>query len=183
MSIDSELVVVCHCKKHVQLYYANGETLLNPLGDEVQYVDVDPECSEANWDAIKTNSKLYVLGYNCPVYYALLEPSIDTFWTQNLLDILINSWRVLKNGGNVILGDTKDTNYDLTNLQVFLDSWDPTHKWVVSSELSIDFTFSLGKALPIKKIHPRLILFTKVSAGGKRKRKTRRRKSTRKSKK
>ena len=177
MSIDSELVVVCHCKKHSQLYYADGDKLINPLGDEVQYVDIDPECPEANWDAIKTNSKLYVWGYNCPVAYALLNPSLDILWTQHLLDILINSWRVLKNGGKVILGINKETEYDINYLQGFLDSWDPTHKWVVSSERSIDFTFSLGKALPIKKIHPRLILFTKVSAGGnRRKRTTRKRK-------
>ena len=177
MSIDSELVVVCHCKKHAQLYYAKGETLLNPISDEVMYVDVDPECPEATWDVIKTNSKSYVWGFSCPIYIGLLEPSTQVSYT--LINILKNSWRVLKNGGKVIFGLPDKVDYDIAQLQRFFDLW------VVSSELADNFLFNLGKINIFGTIiiNKKLLIFTKVSVGGKRKRKTRRRKSTRKSKK
>ena len=125
--IDTKLVIVCHCSKpvnnsHKQLYYVlkyeklslqtDEAYVLNediiPLGNinKVSYVNEDDKlCPKTdNWVNIADNSKTYVWGVHCPIYWTLLEDASNSEHRCNiaLTDILVNAYKVLENDGKVI---------------------------------------------------------------------------------
>ena len=100
---DPNLVVVCHCKIHSQIFTVKDGNLYRPLGPTVTYVDTDERCKDNTWDKIANSSKKYVWAFNCPVYPAI-ERGGNDMYTDILLNILDESYRVLDLGGHVIVG-------------------------------------------------------------------------------
>lgn len=182
---ESELVIVCHCEKHPQLYTVKDNKLDKPI-DNKKVSFVDPSvCGENTWEKIASNSKQYVWGFNCPVGPALTNPEFDrsAFWTAHLLDILENSKRVLKPGGQFISGIGNTIDIDTIDLNKFVNVPEMS-SWKIKVVKGSDYVFNLGK---IQLGYPpdikyNLMVFTKVSAGGKRKKRTTRRRKTRRNK-
>jgi len=133
---DRDLVVVCHCKKHKQLYHIINGDMTHPLGSEVQYVD--PECKESTWDKIESNSKLYVYAAFCPVYRVIEfnKNSEDEEWSYSLdtlLHILSGSYRVLENGGKVIFPRASGkSGKTILKVQDLINSIHGIGKWEIS---------------------------------------------------
>ena len=179
---DSELVVTCHCPvpKHPQIYYVESGALGAPLGAEVKYVD--PKCPENTWDKIADNSKTYVWGMYCPVYPLLLHANYEMAFSVNVVvELLDNSYRVLKNGGSVIFPDNGIINSDrtdkLSEIQQFINTHTRFNNWKLTLINANEFSFNLGynNSLNILKIPNILYVFTKIEEpqserGGKRKR-------------
>jgi len=192
--IDTKLVIVCHCSKpvekaHKQLYYVLKYTKfvlkpdeayvdnkhIIPLGKEVSYVnEVDKRCPETDkWVNITDNSKTYVWGVYCPIYFTLLENASNSKSQGNiaLTDILVNAYRVLTHDGKVIftcpvtrnkyVKDVAETDeafarreYDGTvsiitaNTQAFMKSDDVNNlssKYNVSIIKTNEFDFLIGQ--------------------------------------
>jgi len=174
---ESELVVVCHCEKHPQLYTIKNNDLDKAI-DNKKVSFVDPTvCRESTWLKIESKSKQYVWAYNCPIGPVLMNTDFnrDIIWTEIFLDILNNSKRVLKPGGHFISGIGNTVNIDDVSLEKFINVPELTD-WKIKMVKASDFTFNLGKSLTDFKRN--LMVFTKAVEGGKRnkKRKTRRRK-------
>lgn len=179
---ENELVIVCHCEKHAQLYIIKDDAIEKEL-DNTKVSFVDPhECEEKTWDKIATNSKQYVWAFNCPIGPALVNPQFlrDFVWTDVFLEIIRESRRILKPGGQFISGIGNSINIASVDLEKFvnvpeLSGWQ--YKIVKANE----FTFNLGKKKQgVPSDYKRnLIVFTKTVEGGKRKRSTRKRKTRR----
>ena len=177
---ESELVIVCHSRTHPKLFYAKGDELIKPLGEKVKYVD-PYNCKDDNWKQFTDLSKKYIWGWHCPVVSTLKSPLIPEpgFTTKTLIEILINSYRVLKPGGKLIFaGDTYE-NKIVNDLQTFIDNlvyykYDTEEsdailrsniekKWIVTVEENADkFQFNLGYIKYSKQIHLNLVIFTKI---------------------
>ncbi len=191
--INSKLVIVCHCSKpvendHKKLYYVlqyfkihfktNEAFVLKksviPLGKEVSYVnEIDKRCPETDkWANIADNSKTYVWGVSCPIYYTLLQNETDSSSSnKTLTDILLNAYRVLTHDGKVIFtcpvirdkdvkGDT-NSNAEITeqeyvnsvsiitaNTQAFMKSDDDNNlssKYILSIIKTKEHKFLIGK--------------------------------------
>jgi len=177
---DSELVVVCHCEKHAQLYVTKNDMLVRPL-DNKKVSFVDPfVCKEKTWDKIETSSKQYVWAYGCPIALVLMSDILldkDDYWTGNFFDILKNSKRILKPGGQFITGIDNAIHPDKINLEKFVGVPELSD-WTIKMINANDYIFNLGKeedGLPLN-VKNNLMIFTLVSVGGKRKN-TRKRKA------
>jgi len=151
--IDSELLVVCHCPvpTHPQIYYVDDGALGTPLGAEVSYVD-SMACEENKWDKIEDESKIYVWGMQCPIY-PILEGDLryydpEAYWVRVFIEILNNSWRVLKNGGSVIFPRNGEINSDkrdkLSLIQRFINENERINNWNLTLINATDFLFNLG---------------------------------------
>jgi len=171
--LDEKLVVVCHCKIHPKLHtvkYKNEGNiyplgfLYRQLGPSVTYVD--PLCEGNTWDKIEASSKKYVWAFNCPVYPAIEGGLEKDMYTDTLLSILDESYRVLEPGGYLIFGLYYDPS------EKALDTFKILNKWTIKILPASEFLFNLGKEGDIKQ---RLLIFTKVQEGGKRKRRRTRR--------
>jgi hypothetical protein len=179
---ESELVIVCHCEKHPQLYIIKDDTLGRQL-DNTIISFVDPDVCEGNtWDKIASRSKQYVWAFNCPIGPAIVNPEFtrDMLWTQIFLEIIRESKRILKPGGQFISGIGNQIDIDTVHLDKFINVPELSgfeYKLVKAN----DFTFNLGKRKEGKPSDYKrnLIVFTKVAEGGKRKRLTRKRKTRR----
>ena len=182
---ESELVIVCHSRNHPKLSYAKGDKLIKPLGEKVKYVD-PYHYKDDNWKQFTDLSKKYIWGWHCPVIPALDSPLIvrPGFTTETLIEILINSYRVLKPGGKLIFArnknEKKTKNEIVNNLQKFINEivyykYDTEEsdaillrniekKWIVTVEEDADkFQFNLGyKKYDEPQIHPNLVIFTKI---------------------
>jgi SAM-dependent methyltransferase len=179
---ESELVVVCHCEKHAQLYTVKGDELDRPI-DNKSVSFVDPGiCETRTWDKILTASKQYVWAFNCPIGPAIRNRGFNRgqWWVQTLLEILENSKRVLKPGGQFITGISSKPGQDESILEKFINVHELSD-WNIQIVEASDFAFNLGKMYEgsLADFKRRLIVFTKVTGGGKRgrKRHTRRRKA------
>lgn len=164
--MDSELVVVCHCNMHQQLYYVENGELNTPLGPTVQYVD--PKCIGNTWGKIPDNSKTYVYGVHCPVAFQI-RSGLEKH--GELVAIINEAGRVLKKGGKVIFGGDFDSTIT-DRLQAELNTSEKIlHKWDFSIIDSKDFIFSLGHIQKLSKepvVFPKMAIFTKPVVGGKR---------------
>ena len=182
--VDSELVIVCHCKKHPKLYYMRDDEFVRPVGEEVPYIDTS--CGQT-WDIISDNSKMYIWGIHCPIYASLTHLRVDKEWAFSVFpNILENSARVLRPGGKIIFPQIKPVSelYDINGIQDLVNT-NPAfiHKWDVSTMNASEFPFhigyiSKGGTLVNEKI---LLIFTKreANAGG---RKNKQRKNTKRRK-
>ena len=146
---DSELVVTCHCPVpiHPQIYYVENGKLGTPLGAGVNYVD--PKCPENTWDKILDNSKTYVWGMYCPVYPLLLYANYEVgLYVSVIVEILDNSYRVLKNGGSVVFPDEGIINSDrtdkLSEILQFINRHTRFNNWKLSLINANEFPFNLG---------------------------------------
>lgn len=180
-SIDSELVIACHCKTHPPMYHIKDGHLVALVGPDAVYVD--PMCPDNTWAAIATNSKTYVWGVNCPV--AMQIGRVNPEATGELLRILPEAWRILKNGGQVIFPGKYDMSI-VARLQEKIDS-DPlfVNKWRFSIVKTEDYPFSLvhiNKYSGTPITQPVLAIFTKPVAAGRRLRRTRKRRNQSRSK-
>lgn len=201
---DKDIVVVCHCAKHTTLYHAKSG---KPLGSDVQYVD-PYVCPDSKWDAIQSNSKLFVFAAFCPVYYTLEwdEDADDDDWDPSLntlLDILGESLRVLKPGGKVIFPRAKNNDAVPKLQQLVGGGWKvsfikeedatfpilaPPHEetligdtiwvWHEGRRVTKQKAIELG-VWPPKFYYGSFIVFTKRVDGGKRKRGTRKTRKSR----
>jgi hypothetical protein len=174
-SIDSQLVIACHCAVHPPVYYVKDGHLDAPVGPEAVYVD--PACPDDTWAKIAPASKTYVWGINCPV--ALQIGYAEPTATGALLSILAEAWNVLQGGGQVIFPGKYDMNI-VGRVQEKINS-DPlfVNKWQFSMVKTEDYAFTLAhvnkyRGTPI--VHPVLAIFTKPVGSGGRKRRTRDRK-------
>lgn len=187
---DSELVVTCHCPvpTHPQIYYVESGALGAPLGAEVKYVD--PKCPENTWDKILDNSKTYVWGMYCPVYPLLLHARYEMAFSVNVVvELLDNSYRVLKNGGSVIFPDDGIINSDrtdkLSEILQFINRRTIFNNWKLNLINANEFPFNLGyiNKSNFLRISNILYVFTKIEEepqleegkeerGGRRKRRT-----------
>jgi len=182
---ESELVIVCHCEKHSQLYRIKDNKIDTPI-DYKKVSFVDPRvCEDNTWEKIAPNSKQYIWGFNCPIGPALTNPEFDrsAFWTDTLLNILENSKRVLKSGGEFVSGIGNTIDVDTIDLDKFINVPELS-SWKIKVVKGSDYVFNLGK---IQVGHPpdfkrNLMVFTKISAGGKRKKRATRRRKTRRTK-
>jgi hypothetical protein len=177
-SIDSELVIACHCATHPQMYHVKAGRLDVPVGPDAVYVD--PICPDNTWAAIATKSKTYVWGVNCSVVMQISHVNPEA--SGVLFPILNEAWRILKNGGQMIFPGKYDMDI-VARLQEKIDS-DPlfVNKWRFSIVKTEDFPFTLGhlnkySGSPV--IHPVLAIFTKPVGSGGRKRRTRKRRQSR----
>jgi len=173
---EKELVVVCHCEKHAQLYTIKEGALDRPLDNErVSFVDPGV-CTGRIWDKIQTASKQYVWAFNCPIGPAIRNRGFNRgqWWVQILLEILENSKRVLKPGGQFIAGISSKPDLDDSILEKFINVPELSD-WNIKIVEASDFAFNLGKMYEgsLADLKRRLIVFTKVMGGGKRGRKRR----------
>lgn len=170
--MDSEIVIACHCERlHAQMYHLKNGALDKVVGANY----VDPECPETTWGDIEAESKTYVWGDNCPV-----GPQIRSGEIQEdcvLINILDESWRVLKKGGKVIFPGPYNTTME-EPMQALIDSGAFKHKWSFSVIKNEHFPFVLTHKNKVGdfKVPPYLAIFTKPMSGGKSKRKTLKRK-------
>jgi hypothetical protein len=172
---DSELVIVCHCPvpTHPQIYYVESGKLGTPIGDGVKYVDPE-SCPSNNWDTIEDNSKTYVWGIQCPVY-PMLEGEVgyynaSFYWFGIFIDILNNSWRVLKNGGSLIFPTKKEMDSHkqdkLSIIQQFINENERiNNNWNLTLINANDYSFNLGyiNRSQILIIPDTLYVFTKIA--------------------
>jgi hypothetical protein len=183
---ESELVIVCHCEKHPQLYRVR-DNHLDTIIDNTRISFVDPDiCTEKTWDKIETSSKKYVFAFNCPFGGMLSAEVMDPAgWQMKILfEVLENSKRVLKAGGQFISGISNAIDIDTFNLDKFTGIPELSG-WKITAVKGNDFTFNLGKSQPGNPpdIKRNLLVFTKLVEGGRRKRVrriTRKRKTRRK---
>jgi len=184
--IDSELVMVCHCPfpTHKQVYYIKDGRRVKRLGSDVKYVDPD-SCPGNTWDKIEDNSKTYVWGIHCPIYLLFKHASYlkDNVVLGPLLDILKNSWRVLKSNGLVIIPVPKSIENECQNefneVKTFIETDPRFNKWNVSIINSSENRFNLAykNSINVVDIPRLLIVFKKQPFGGKKKRNTRHRRN------
>jgi len=182
---ETELVIVCHCEKHSQLYTIKDNKIDIAI-DNKKVSFVDPRVCEGNtWEKIEPNSKQYVWGFNCPIGPVLVNPEFkrDMLWTDIFLEIIRESNRVLKPGGQFISGIGNSIDVDAIDLDKFVNVPELS-SWKIKIVKGSDYIFNLGK---IQAGYPpdfkrNLMVFTKVSAGGKRKKRAPRRRKTRKNK-
>jgi len=187
--LDSELVITCHCPvpTHPQIYYIENGDLGRPLGPEVKYVD--PKCPENTWDKILDNSKTCVWGMYCPVYPLLLNANYEVALFINVIvEILDNSYRVLKNGGSVVFPDNGTINSNrtdkLSEILQFINGRTRFKNWKLNLINANEFSFNLGytNKSNFLRIPNILYVFTKIEEepqleeakqerGGRRKRK------------
>ena len=82
--VDADIVLVCHCKEHDTVYHNRTGI---PVGNDISYVDPNPKCkNSSNWETIKSNSKKYVWGINCPVAPLFnIYPNFYTNFVKNNL--------------------------------------------------------------------------------------------------
>ena len=164
---DKDLVVVCHCKKHNQLYHVENGVITTPLGPDVQYVD-PYECEDATWDKVNTNSKQFVFSAACPVF-AILEwdesskeedlnenqnnSEFPDRWSENLDNlfiILANARRVLKPGGQFIFPSVSSKEDVVPKIQDLIDTTPGVKKWQVSFVKDGEATFPIvAKDVPV----------------------------------
>ena len=174
---ENDLVVVCHCEKHAQLYTVKGDELDRPI-DNKSVSFVDPQiCEGRTWEKIKTGSKRYVWAFNCPIGPAIRNRGFNRgqWWVQTLLEILESSKRVLKPGGQFITGISSKPGQDESILEKFINVPELS-VWNIQIVEASDFAFNLGKMYEgsLADFKRRLIVFTKVIGGGKRQRRTKR---------
>jgi hypothetical protein len=175
---DSELVLVCHCPppKHTQIYYVVDGEFKTPVGEEVQYVD--ESCPENAWDKIEDNSKSYIWGIYCPIYLLFKFEGNSGLTTRNIssiafIDILKNSWRILKPSGIVVFMIPESLVAKMENLVEkvkIIEEYTQTDtellgNWEMSIKHVSEVPFTLG-------YHGRsnsdyLFVCTKISSGGK----------------
>jgi hypothetical protein len=169
---ENELVVVCHClQTHGPLYYVNtnGDITNKALGKSVEYID-PIACPDNKWSNIKSNSKRYVYGINCPIYYLFSQdnkyPEINA--TPEFLEILENilseSYRVLKVGGCVIFPTWRSKmNKDKIKQSKLLDFVYGHYDVNIIDAKTFKFNLST-KISPKKKINEKdsILLFTKI---------------------
>ena len=170
--MDSDLVIVCHCKHHPQMYHLKNGALEQVNGA----LYIDPECPESTWADIEAGSKTYVWGENCPVAPQIYNGTLEgDFSLTNILD---ESWRILKNGGRVIFPGKYNTSM-VQPIQDLIDSGAFKNKWEFSILNSNDFSFFLTREDKFGKFRRQspLAIFTKPMSGGKRKTVKRKRRS------
>jgi hypothetical protein len=170
---ESDLVVVCHCETHPQLYTIKNDRIDKKLDNsKVSFVDPDV-CPEKTWGNIKENTKKYVWAFNCPIGPTITSESFSKEYSGIFLEILEHSKKILIEGGQFITGIgnnfVKRVSLDKFNGVPELSGW--KYKIVEANQ----FTFNLGKYEPGKPtdFKRELVVFTKTTDGGKRKRSTR----------
>jgi len=180
---DSDLLVLCHCKIHDQLYYVIDDNITRELTNEVTYID--PSCPKTTWDDIESNSKKYIWGFNCPIRmiiaYSTKEKLFRMFFVEDFIEICKESWRTLKPGGKLIFSGDYDKDFDTQPLQEYINNHDDIYKWHFSVEKASEFEFNLAKKHKNSRlstqIHTGLAVFTKPNYHNGGKHKNTRRKS------
>jgi hypothetical protein len=182
-AIDKELVIACHCPVpiHSQVYYINDGVVIQPVGPAVTYADPDA-CLSHKWDTIASESKSYVWGINCGLAPAILTGELPegTGPTATFIAILNAAGRILRTGGQAIFPGPYDPLKEAL-IQSMLTHDSLTYKWKVSIKKSNTFPFLLTKIKSdgFLQIHPYLAVFTKIVAGGHRRRNSYRHKQKR----
>ena len=171
---DSEVVIACHCETMPQMHLVKHDgTIGRELTSDITYVD--PSCDGKTWERIESNSKDYVWGENCPVYTAFMRgtPQIQRpIGDEQLLNILQESYRILKPGGSAIFGEMsdfikKDKIKEIADYPKIKPHWKVRIKKASKFPINLAHKSKVGGFYTTKE---ELIIFTKrAPAGGRRK--------------
>jgi len=175
----SNILVTCHCKNnefesfanpfgvlHPSLFYKERDTKIEPISEDVDYLDIDPGCPAGDhqyksWSDVPENSKDYIYTLNCPLYYVIRNYRLykEKIRGENLAMItnLVNDgWRILRPGGMIIIPIDSEVpkfrdksitgpeaiKHQLDNLQEAARDFS-TNAWVVESKTINDIPFTI----------------------------------------
>jgi len=150
---DSQIVIVCHCKKeHDGLFFYDFKTE-QKISDNLKNTSIkfiDPTCKDYNWGQVEENSIQYVWGVSCPVYMKseILE--------KDILDIINNAGKALRPTGCLVfpINNSSETE-KIENHLTYFQSLKCNNIWKITVQSAENFPFYINKS----KKHP--IIFAK----------------------
>lgn len=182
---EEELVIACHCERMGQMYIKNQDDSIEPLSDNITYVD--PTCKDKTWESIPSLSMKYVWGENCPVYteFRLGKRAFKRCQDAQLLNILRESYRILKSEG-IIIFPLETNYYSEESIETLRETSEINSRYKITIVSIKDAPFILGHKSEVGSRwtfpNENVIIFTKKEEGGGRKNKTRRKKTLRRRK-